>query len=80
MSFKLLALGIVTVLSAAPAWGWDDEGHMMVAAVAWDHLGDASRARVTALLNRGYDTRGARQDRFYAGRHLAGCHQDRSRI
>jgi len=50
MSFKLLALGIVTVLSAAPAWGWDDEGHMMVAAVAWDHLGDASRARVTALL------------------------------
>jgi hypothetical protein len=50
MSFKPLALGIVTVLSAAPAWGWDDEGHMMVAAVAWDHLGDASRARVTALL------------------------------
>jgi hypothetical protein len=50
MSFKLLALGIVTLLTAAPAWGWDDEGHMMVAAVAWDHLGDASRARVAALL------------------------------
>jgi hypothetical protein len=47
---KFLALGAVMILCAAPAWGWDDEGHMMVAAVAWDHLGDASRARVTALL------------------------------
>jgi len=50
MSFGVLALGAVLVLSATPAWGWDDEGHMMVAAVAWDHLGDASRSRVTALL------------------------------
>jgi hypothetical protein len=50
MSFRFLALGAVMILSATPAWGWDDEGHMMVAAVAWDHLGDASRARVTALL------------------------------
>jgi hypothetical protein len=50
MNFKFLALGAVMVLSATPAWGWDDEAHMMVAALAWDHLGDASRARVTALL------------------------------
>ena len=50
MRFKFLTFGAVMILSAAPAWGWDDEGHMMVAAVAWDHLGDASRARVTALL------------------------------
>jgi S1/P1 Nuclease len=50
MGFKLRALGAVLIVYTMPAWGWDDQGHMMVAAVAWDHLGDASRARVTALL------------------------------
>src|SRR5476651_1713387 len=50
MKFKFLTLGAAMLLSATPAWSWDDEGHMIVAAVAWDHLGDASRARVTALL------------------------------
>ena len=50
MNFKILVLGAAMILSTMPAWGWDDEGHMMVAAVAWDHLGDASRARVTSLL------------------------------
>jgi hypothetical protein len=47
---RFLMMCVAMVLSATPARAWDDEGHMMVAAIAWDHLGDASRARVTALL------------------------------
>jgi hypothetical protein len=37
-------------MCASSAFAWFDEGHMMVAAVAWQDLTDASRARVSALL------------------------------
>jgi hypothetical protein len=47
---RAITASAIMLLSTTPAWGWDDEGHMIVAAIAWDHLGDASRARVTALL------------------------------
>lgn len=47
---RCLILCVAMILSSTPTWAWDDEAHMMVAAIAWDHLGDASRARVTALL------------------------------
>jgi hypothetical protein len=50
LRLRAFMLGAVMLLCATPAWAWDDEGHMIVAAIAWDHLGDASRARVTALL------------------------------
>jgi hypothetical protein len=44
------ALGIVLAVCSARVWAWDDEGHMMVAAIAWKYLDDAHRARVGQLL------------------------------
>jgi hypothetical protein len=47
-------LAIVAALTAtlfsSNALGWNARGHMMVAAVAWDHLDEETRARAVALL------------------------------
>jgi hypothetical protein len=43
-------IGCLLGCAAPEARGWDDQGHMMVAAIAWEHLTDASRARVSILL------------------------------
>lgn len=40
-----LALG-----SAGPALAWGDNGHMIVAAIAWDRMQPTTRAAITALL------------------------------
>jgi hypothetical protein len=45
----LLAL-LASVAANAPALAWDDQGHMMVAAVAYDKLTPPIKARVAALL------------------------------
>src|SRR4051794_1868665 len=45
----LLAL-LASVAAGAPALAWDDQGHMMVAAVAYDKLTPPTKARVAALL------------------------------
>jgi S1/P1 Nuclease len=44
------ALAIGTATFAHSAQAWDSEGHMIVAAVAWNDLSDASRVRVSQLL------------------------------
>jgi S1/P1 Nuclease len=41
---------IAAVLIAAPALAWDDEGHMIIAAAAYDLLTPQTRARVATLL------------------------------
>ena len=45
-AFAILAL----VLVSTSAWSWNGRGHMMVAAVAWDLLDEATQARATELL------------------------------
>ena len=45
-----MAMVLMAGLAAAPAAAWDDQGHMMVAAVAFDHLTPHTRSRVAALL------------------------------
>ena len=45
----LLAL-LASAAAVAPALAWDDQGHMMVAAVAYDKLTPPTKARVAALL------------------------------
>jgi len=48
VGFTVLAL--IAVLIAAPAFAWDDEGHMIIAAAAYDLLTPETRARVATLL------------------------------
>jgi hypothetical protein len=43
-------LGVVLAVCSTSVWAWDDEGHMMVAAIAWRYLDDAHRGRVAQLL------------------------------
>jgi len=43
-------LAALAILIAGPAQTWDDQGHMMVAAVAFDRLTPATKARVAKLL------------------------------
>jgi hypothetical protein len=45
-----MTTALMAGLAAAPAAAWDDQGHMMVAAVAFDHLTPHTRSRVAALL------------------------------
>jgi hypothetical protein len=47
-NFVIAALGLLTTTAAALAW--DDQGHMMVAAIAYDRLTPATKARVAQLL------------------------------
>jgi S1/P1 Nuclease len=53
MRNTFLLMGLLLLLSAsvaAPLYGWDDEGHMMVAYVAYQQLTPAARSRANALL------------------------------
>ena len=45
-----IALVIGTAMFAQGAQAWDSEGHMIVAAIAWNDLSDASLVRVSQLL------------------------------
>ena len=45
-----VALALCLAGLAAPAFGWNDEGHMAVAYLAYQHLRPETRARVNALL------------------------------
>lgn len=50
MRLRSALAGLACLLMAAPAAAWDDQGHMMVAAVAYDHLVPATRTRIAQLL------------------------------
>jgi hypothetical protein len=50
MKLKPALIATILTLCASGAQAWDDQGHMMVAAVAWDHLSASTRVKVTALL------------------------------
>lgn len=50
MLTRALLTGLVVLSVTSPARGWDDQGHMMVAAVAFDQLTPATKARVAMLL------------------------------
>ncbi len=50
---RVLAVGLVALvvgMQSSLALAWDDFGHMAVAAVAYNHLTDAAKARVSSLL------------------------------
>lgn len=47
---KLAILILVAGLASAPAAAWNDRGHMVVAAKAWQHLTPQTRTRVGQLL------------------------------
>lgn len=46
----LVAILAAAVLATPTAWGWDSDGHMQVAEIAWKRLTPASRTRVSTLL------------------------------
>jgi hypothetical protein len=46
---RVLAV-VVALLFSRHAHAWNDQGHMMVASVAWEQLTDAAKSRVAALL------------------------------
>jgi hypothetical protein len=48
---RLLALALVFALSA-PAFGWNETGHMVTARLAWRRLTEAQRAEVIAVLKK----------------------------
>ena len=54
----LILAGITIAMCATPARAWDDQGHMMVAAVAWEKLNPAVKKRAIELLklNPDYET------------------------
>ena len=58
MKLALILAGIMIALCATPARAWDDQGHMMVAAVAWEKLNPAVKKRAIELLklNPDYET------------------------
>jgi hypothetical protein len=49
MRHTILALFLVLVAPAV-ALAWNDRGHMMVAAIAWEHLSPSAKARASELL------------------------------
>jgi S1/P1 Nuclease len=40
----------ITAVRVAPAWAWNDAGHMLVAQIAWDNMTPAARANAIRLL------------------------------
>lgn len=45
-----LAVMLLTLLLSLPAQAWDERGHRVVAAIAWEHLGHATRHWVEDIL------------------------------
>jgi len=49
--YQLIACALLLMIPlSVPSYGWDDRGHMMVAAVAYQKLTPKTKARVDALL------------------------------
>jgi hypothetical protein len=56
-SIGLAAFGLaVAALASGPAWAWGDEGHKVIALVAYQHLMPAVRAKVDRILADDGDT------------------------
>jgi hypothetical protein len=58
MKWVSAVAAIAIAISSVPAQGWNSRGHMIVAAIAWDHLTAAKKRRVSQLirLNPNYAT------------------------
>ena len=58
MRWSLVVAAIAIVIGGAPAQALNSRGHMIIAAIAWDHLTPAKRARAIRLirLNPNYST------------------------
>jgi hypothetical protein len=58
MKLAPILAGITIAMWTAPARAWDDQGHMMVATVAWEKLNPAVKKRAIELLklNPDYET------------------------
>lgn len=50
MRYLQLMVSLSIALWSGGASAWDDQGHMMVAAIAWDHLTPSSKSRAIELL------------------------------
>jgi S1/P1 nuclease len=50
MRITRIALAAALTLYATQAFAWNGRGHMIVAAIAWDQLTDATKTRVSTLL------------------------------
>src|SRR5262249_6635766 len=48
---KLVACVVIFVLSA-PAFGWNEKGHLVTARLAWRQLSEEQRGKVIALLKK----------------------------
>ena len=47
----LAAFAGLVLLTPTPSFAWHNQGHMMVAEVAWQHMGSGARCRAIWLLN-----------------------------
>jgi hypothetical protein len=47
---KIALISLACVMVPSPAQAWNDRGHMIVAAEAWEHLAPVTKRAVTALL------------------------------
>jgi hypothetical protein len=50
MRKTVIVLVVAFAFNSAPAMAWNSRGHMTVAAVAWNHMTPAAKARASALL------------------------------
>src|SRR5262245_14511587 len=50
VAVSILALALLTSCASVPAYAWNNRGHMMVAAVAYQKLTQAKKDRIDALL------------------------------
>jgi S1/P1 Nuclease len=54
MGFRSRLVAAIAIFLLLPphrqAWGWGNEGHRIIADVAWDHLSDATRERLRQFL------------------------------
>jgi hypothetical protein len=58
MAFLRILTVLAAVMFAGSALGWNDRGHMMVAAIAGDQLDDSTQKRVIELLKRNPELNG----------------------
>ena len=88
----LISLSVLPLVLNVPALAWDDEGHMAVAYVAYQHLNTPTKARVAELLrlNPDYQTWKAavpsgtaaakRKMLIFMMGNMAGRHQEQTRV
>src|SRR5262245_3905844 len=53
--FTVFFSGILVMSLTAPAYSWNDTGHMLAAEIAWRQMGAAQRAKAIAILRAAFD-------------------------